>query len=166
QTFSIRFSNETGERYSFRLFAGGDRGKSAFEESLNGEQLIEFIEVKDNGKQIIIYSAPASWGTFPSQNGGYQFPMEINGYFMRGGYSPGDSGITGVTLENIYRNMTVSSFADEPWWTNFTTSDALAVLRAVSGLTALTDEQSAKLGISGEPTSADALEILRIVAGL
>ncbi|MDR2558477.1 MAG: hypothetical protein LBC86_02890, partial [Oscillospiraceae bacterium] len=39
QTFSIRFSNETGERYSFRLFAGGDRGKSAFEESLNGEQL-------------------------------------------------------------------------------------------------------------------------------
>ena len=47
-----------------------------------------------------------------------------------------------------------------------TTSDALAVLRAVAGLTALTDAESARLGISGEATTADAIRILRSVAGL
>jgi hypothetical protein len=47
-----------------------------------------------------------------------------------------------------------------------TTSDALTILRAIAGLTALTDEQSARFGINGEPDTADALRILRIVAGL
>jgi len=47
-----------------------------------------------------------------------------------------------------------------------TTTDALAVLRAVAGLTALTDAESARLGISGEATTADAVRILRSVAGL
>jgi hypothetical protein len=47
-----------------------------------------------------------------------------------------------------------------------TTADALIVLRAIAGLTALTPEQLSRYWISGEPTTEDALEILRIVAGL
>jgi hypothetical protein len=167
QTFDISFRSEAGERHSFRLFAGGDRGKSAFEESLNGEQLVEAYR-SQNGK-LIVYYPPTSWGTFPSERGGYQFPTEINGYFMRSGYSPGDSGITGVTLENIYRNMTVSSFAEAPWSIisiSFNTSDALMILRAVAGVTALTDGEMTRFEISGEPATADAMRILRVVAGL
>jgi hypothetical protein len=46
------------------------------------------------------------------------------------------------------------------------TADALLVLRAVAGLAELTDAQIARYGISGEPAAADAVRILRIVAGL
>jgi hypothetical protein len=45
------------------------------------------------------------------------------------------------------------------------TSDALAILRAVAGQITLTDAQIAKFGISGEPATADAMRILRVVAG-
>jgi hypothetical protein len=48
----------------------------------------------------------------------------------------------------------------------FTTADALAILRASVGLSALSAEQSAKFGISGNPTTADALKILRQSVGL
>jgi hypothetical protein len=47
-----------------------------------------------------------------------------------------------------------------------TTFDALTILRAIAGLTAMTDEEMARFGISGAPSTADALEVLRIVAGL
>jgi hypothetical protein len=48
----------------------------------------------------------------------------------------------------------------------FTTAEALTVLRAAAGLIELTDEQAERFAIDGEPTTADALRILRIVAGL
>jgi hypothetical protein len=47
-----------------------------------------------------------------------------------------------------------------------TTSDALTILRAIAGLTAMTDEEMARFGINGEPTTEDAMRILRSVAGL
>jgi hypothetical protein len=46
------------------------------------------------------------------------------------------------------------------------TSDALMILRAVAGLTTLTDGEAARFGVSGEPTTADAMRILQVVAGL
>jgi hypothetical protein len=48
----------------------------------------------------------------------------------------------------------------------FTTADALAVLRASVGLSPLTAAQAARFEISGTPTTADALRILRISIGL
>jgi hypothetical protein len=47
-----------------------------------------------------------------------------------------------------------------------TTDDALEILRAVAGWFKLTDAQIARYGISGAPSTADAMRILRIVAGL
>jgi sulfur carrier protein ThiS len=46
------------------------------------------------------------------------------------------------------------------------TADALEILRAVAGWFKLTDAQIARYGISGEPAAADAVRILRVVAGI
>ncbi|MCL2637261.1 MAG: hypothetical protein FWD48_02720 [Oscillospiraceae bacterium] len=46
------------------------------------------------------------------------------------------------------------------------TSDAILILRAIAGLDWLSDRDMARYNISGKPTSADAVRILRIVAGL
>jgi internalin A len=46
------------------------------------------------------------------------------------------------------------------------TADALTILRAVAGVTALTDAEAARFEISGTPATADAMRILRVVAGL
>jgi len=47
-----------------------------------------------------------------------------------------------------------------------TTSDALTVLRAATGITSLTDAEKARFGIVGELSTADALRVLRIAVGL
>ncbi|MDR2558734.1 MAG: hypothetical protein LBC86_04210, partial [Oscillospiraceae bacterium] len=62
QTFDISFRNKTGEIHSFRLFAGGDNGKGIFENSSNGESLVEIYRGQDNERQIIVYSPPSAWG--------------------------------------------------------------------------------------------------------
>ena len=49
---------------------------------------------------------------------------------------------------------------------DFTTSDALLILRAAMGLLELTDEQAERFAISGGPATADALRILRLAVGL
>ncbi|MDR2569839.1 MAG: hypothetical protein LBD23_06025 [Oscillospiraceae bacterium] len=48
----------------------------------------------------------------------------------------------------------------------YTTADALVVLRRVAGLDWLADAQKTRLGIIGEPDTADVVRILRVVAGL
>jgi surface glycoprotein (TIGR04207 family) len=48
----------------------------------------------------------------------------------------------------------------------FTTADALTVLRAAAGLTTLTAAQKTRFNIVGEPTTAHALLILQVAAGI
>ncbi|MCL2637417.1 MAG: hypothetical protein FWD48_03515 [Oscillospiraceae bacterium] len=180
QTFDMIFSSKTGERHTFRLFTGEDKGKSLFEEDMGGEMFIEIYRGQDNGRQIIVYSPPSAWGSYPNRHGNYTFPMEIEGFFISAGYVPGQSDAY-VTAEDIYRHMTVTTIRDLLWIERpelittddelvtvdeLTTADALTVLRAVAGITSLTDAESVRFGISGAPTTADALAILRKVAGL
>jgi uncharacterized membrane protein len=49
---------------------------------------------------------------------------------------------------------------------DFTTADALAILRHAAGLTPLSAADIARLGITGEPSTSDALFVLRVVAGI
>ena len=117
QTLNISFKNEAGERHSLRLFAGGDKGKSVFED---GEQLVEIYRSENNGKQIILYS-PDTWNSFPTEHGIYFFPIQIDGYFISAGYNFEDyKVILGITPEEIYKNIIITSFADEPWTINAT----------------------------------------------
>jgi hypothetical protein len=184
RTFDISLRNKTGEGYSYRFFTAGDRGRSLFER--HGEPLIEIYRSQDG--KIIIYSPLEAWGSPENEHGIYIFPMEINGFFIRATYSPWDSGITDTTPQNIYRNMVATSLKDVTWIVRYlpsgevglgdvegddvsdtdevTTSDALEILRAATGLATLTDAEKVRLGISGEPTTADALRVLRIATGL
>jgi hypothetical protein len=182
QTFDILFMNQTGEGHTFRIFAGGDRGKSIFENSLNGEQLIEVYRGQDNGRQIIVYSPLSAWGSFPNAHGGYRFPMEIDGFFISAGYNPWDSGITDITPESIYGNMTVTTIRDLTWLDRnqpgdiyeegfVTTANALEILRFVVGLPNDIEgrpQAMAAADVNGDGVidTADALEILRFVVGL
>ncbi|MDR2559750.1 MAG: dockerin type I repeat-containing protein [Oscillospiraceae bacterium] len=177
KTINIHFNSETGQIYSFRLFTGGDRGRSLFER--HGEPLVETYRSQDN--KIIIYYPLEAWGSFPNANGIYYFPMEINGYLIRAIYNPNNRNITDVTPENIYGRMTVVSLRDVTWIERHikgdvtgdgrvTTADALEILKYVAGMRSLIvgDDARAAADVNGDGKidTADALEVLRIVAGL
>jgi uncharacterized protein (DUF2141 family) len=62
-----------------------------------------------------------------------------------------------------YRNIDLVQALATP---NLTTADALTVLRAAVGLTALTSAQRTRFSITGTPATSDALRILRTAVGL
>jgi hypothetical protein len=106
-----------------------------------------------------------------NEHGAISFMMDIEGFNISVGYNRGRNNehILTVNPKEMYSDMIITSFREEPWRTipvSFTTADALTILRAVAGLTTLTDAQVARYGISGEPAAADAVAVLRIVAGL
>jgi hypothetical protein len=143
KTFDIFFRSITGEIHTYRLFTAGDKGKSSLEESMGGEQLIEIFRSQDD--RMIVYSPPKSLGFFPNVNGNYIFIIEIDGYFIDTLYNPGRSSATEVTAEKVYGNMIITSIRDITW---------------------IDRNQPGDIFGEGFVTTANALEILRFVAGL
>jgi hypothetical protein len=179
QIFVISFMNETREIQSFRLYIGGDNGRSIIQESLNEEQLIEIYRSQDG--KMIVYSPPKAWNSFPDERGLYFLPVEINGYFISAGYNPGNRNVSNVTPQSIYGNMTATTIRDLTWIDRnqpgdifgegrVTTENAIEILRFVAGLENDIRSQSvmaaADVNGDGKIDTADALEILKIVAGL
>ena len=117
--FDVFFRNEIGEIYSFRFFTAGDRGKAMIEENISRDvrgQYIELFQSRDSKSQIKVFSPSDEWVSFSNERGILYFPMEIDGYFVRAIYNPGDSGkISDVTPEEIYRDIVVTSFKDDVW---------------------------------------------------
>jgi len=155
----ITFRTEIDEIYSFRY--------NYFVENLDVNREPLFKHYINQDEYANVYSAsPNSHGNEVNERGAIFYIMEIDGMLVRTGYNRGDNEhITTFNPEEKYKDMIVTSFAESPWVIKYSTSDALAVLRAVAGLTALSDAESARLGISGEATTADAVRILRSVAG-
>jgi hypothetical protein len=84
---------------------------------------------------------------------------------------------------DFWKSAIVTSFAESPWFDKpepviedepiiedepepFTSADALIILQAAAGLIELSDEDIVRFEIDGTPTTADAMRILRLVAGL
>jgi len=156
--FDISFESEVGERFRFML---STKEKRTFEEIFGDELSLLYENQEYNTK---IYARPEN---LPDDRGVYYFCIDIDGYTVYFTRFPRDSGRSLEDfLEDIHENMIITSFRDEPWNNNFTTDDALTVLRAVAGLSELTAGQAARFGISGTPTTEDVLRILRIIAGL
>jgi hypothetical protein len=143
QTFVIFLRSEIGEIQTFRFHVGGDNGRSIIENSLNGEQLIEVYRSQDG--KIIVYSPPKAWNSFPNERSIYLLPVEINGYFITSMHSPRDSNISDITPESIYRNKSVTSIRNVTW---------------------IDRNQRGDIFGEGFVTTANAIEILRFVAGL
>jgi hypothetical protein len=160
----IVFSTEIGETYTLR-YNFVDKNLIA-----NREPLFKHYINKE--KYINVYTYPNSHDSKLNEHGAISFIMEIDGFLVRAGYNRGDN--THITTFNpveAYKDMVVTSFREAPWSTipvSFTTTDALTILRAVAGLTALTDADFARYDVNGDGKidTADALMILRIVAGL
>jgi hypothetical protein len=164
QNISIFFESEIEEWHGFNFSTDREKEEGVVRR-IFGEGVSLLYECQDN--RMKIYSPPPIWRPIPDESGNFRFPVEIDGYFIITRYLPEDAST--IVPENIYRNMTVSSFREAPWSTisvTFTTSDALTILRAIAGMVTLTDAQIARYGISGEPSTVDAMSILRVVAGL
>jgi hypothetical protein len=156
----VFFLSETGERHLF-LFYPIDIwfGVADAEKKIN-----DFFE---GYNRLNFYTSLESQDFELNENGGIFFVMEIDGFFVNIGYNRGNNEhITTFNPYETYKDMVVISFKDSPWSITFTTSDALTILRAVAGVAELTDAQIARFEISGAPATADAMRILRVVAGL
>jgi hypothetical protein len=71
------------------------------------------------------------------------------------------------SLESVdERNRNRFTLTMNDLYYRFTTADALIILQAAAGLIELNEWQIVRFEIDGEPTTADALRILRLVAGL
>jgi hypothetical protein len=137
QRVNIFFETEIGETHSYYYFLDENRNEASFPTETQNLNL--------------------------NEHGAISFTKIINGFSISVGYNRGNNEhITTFNPYEVYKDMTVSSFAEAPWSTipvTFTTSDALAILRHVAGIELLPAADS-------EITTADALAILRIVAGL
>lgn len=158
----IVFSTEIGENYTLRY--------NYFIEDIDVRGTpIARIHVNQN-KYINIHPISGSQNFRLNEHGFIPFAMEIDGFLILTGYNRGDNEhITTFNPQERYEDLIVTSFVESPWVIKpepLTTADALEVLRAVAGLTALTDAESARFGINGEATTADAVRILWSVAGL
>jgi hypothetical protein len=164
QSTYITFSTDIGETYSFSLTPN--------DENINRVTL--FTLDVNGGRNINVYSTPES--AF-NEHGAIFYLMEIDGFLVRAGYNRGKDNehITTFNPQEAYKDMIITSFAEAPWSTintvedepiSFTTAEALTILRAVAGVAELTDAQIARFEISGAPATADAMRVLRIVAGL
>ncbi|MDR2572325.1 MAG: hypothetical protein LBD23_18790, partial [Oscillospiraceae bacterium] len=109
--YHIFFESRGDERHSYYFDLSEERGEGIVERMF-GSVVSLLYENKDEGLRV--YSPPPSWGSFPDETGGYRFAMEINGFFMRAGYSPGRSS-THVTAESVYGGMTVTTIRDLTW---------------------------------------------------
>jgi hypothetical protein len=159
----ISFSTDIGETYSFRFIPNDEINRiPLLKLDLNG------------GRNVNVYSTPES--TF-NEHGAIFYLMEIDGFLIRAGYNRGKDNehITTFNPAEAYKDMIITSFAEAPWSTintvedepiSFTTAEALMILRAIAGVAALTEEEAARFEISGAPATADAVRILRVVAGL
>jgi hypothetical protein len=157
--FDISFESENGESFRFGI------------PSKERRAIVDFFEIEVTliyecqDKRMKIYTCLERW--FPSERGTYHFSMEIDGFIVHFTRFPRDNERSiDIFLKEIHENMIITSFKDEPWRTTLNTSDALLILQATAGLIELTHAQVVKFGIGGAPTTADALKILRIIAGL
>jgi hypothetical protein len=176
---NIFFESEADERHTFLFRLNAEREEGVVKR-IFGEGIFLLYENKSEG--VRVYSPPLSWGSFPDRNGGYRFPMEVNGFFIRGGYNPGNRSVTEVTPESIYGGMTVTTIRDLTWLDRnqpgdiyeegfVTTANALEILRFVVGLEndiwgRTNAMAAADVNGDGVIDAADALEILRYVVGL
>ncbi|MDR2559016.1 MAG: hypothetical protein LBC86_05680 [Oscillospiraceae bacterium] len=156
----IVFSTEIGETHTLRY--------NFVNKNNLGELLYRYnINQKD---YINVYSSSASQNFELNDGGAIFFIMEIDGFLVRAGYNRGNNhDILTVNPEEMYSDLIITSFREAPWSTmsvSFTTTDALTILRAIAGLTAMTDEEMARFEISGAPSTGDAMRLLRVVAGL
>jgi hypothetical protein len=147
--------------WDFRPMTAAER----IEERYNEEPILLYQRKDGNVK---IYAYPQSILNEVRFN---RFVMDFYGYFVWATYSHGDiTDYSNICAEEILGGVTLGSINDlevmHERRTPLNTSDALTILRAVAGVTALTDAQITRYGISGAPATADALRILRIVAGL
>jgi hypothetical protein len=147
--------------WDFRPMTAAERIKERYYE----EPILLYQSDDENVK---IYAYPRSILNEVRFN---RFVMDFYGYFVWVIYWHEDiTDYSTVSAEQLLGGVTLGSIEVledmHERRAPLTTSDALTILRAIAGLTALTDEQSARFGINGEPDTADALEVLRIVAGL
>jgi hypothetical protein len=159
----IFFLSEAGEIHSY-LFYPIDIwfGVADAEKKIN-----DFFE---GYNRLNFYTSLESQDFELNENGGIAFAMEIDGFVVSIRYGRGNNeDITTFNPQEVYKDMVVTSFREAPWSTisvTFTTTDALTILCAVAGMVTLTDAQIARYGISGTPATANAMRILRVVAGL
>jgi len=109
------------------------------------------------------------------ENNSGDFVMDFHGYFVWVIYSHRNiKNYSSVSAEELLGGITLGSIEvleamheREPTFIiPLTTADALDVLRHVAEITTLTRRQMIRFEISGRPSTADAVRILRSVAGL
>jgi hypothetical protein len=148
---SITFFCDDRGFYSFSII------ESSFFEIQEEEQI--FLYKTEDGN-VIIYDFSENFDSIYSVLLNFYF----YGYYIFGYYHDENNNTSNFCIEQFAESLVLGSIND--LIPVFTTSDALTVLRATAGLLELTDGQSARLGIDGAPASADALRILRIIAGV
>jgi hypothetical protein len=162
--FYVSFRTDIGELYTFSLLRRS--------EIATGELLFELdMGFEDRAK---VYCGMNSRDFIITRRGdiNFIFIIDINNFVFRITYFPGaypgeKSLIRSVNPEEMFKFLYgVEPWVDEPEPEPFTTEDALIILQALVGLTTLSDEDIARFGIDGTPTTADALRILQSVAGL
>ncbi|MCL2638337.1 MAG: hypothetical protein FWD48_08190 [Oscillospiraceae bacterium] len=157
--FDISFELEDGARCGFTFYM--DKNHSAYS---SFENIPASIINREKG--VYVYN------TFFD---GALAVLEINGFLVGFSYSVGFSGKSWYYFyEEFKENVIITSFKDSPWVEKvevvevepepFTTADVLIILRAVAGMTALTDEEISRFEISETPAASDALRILQIIA--
>ncbi|MCL2636881.1 MAG: hypothetical protein FWD48_00785 [Oscillospiraceae bacterium] len=161
-SIDVSFRTDIGELYNFQLSGRGkiETWEFLFELDMNFEDLVK-VYSDMNSRDFIM----TRYG-----NINFIFIIDIDNFVFRITYYPGDypgekSLIRSVNPEEIFEFL----YGVSPWVyvpEPFTTEEALIILQAVAGTIELSDEQSARFGIENAPTSADALRILRAVAGL
>jgi hypothetical protein len=160
QRVFLSFLTDIDEVYSFRFTPSG--------ENTNTDRELLFKLPISQDDYINVYSTSESQF---NEHGAIFFRMEMDGFIIRAGYNRGRNNehITTFNPQEAYKDIIITSFAEVPWSTisiSFNTFDALMILRAVAGVAELTEEEAARFEISGAPATADAMRILRIVAGI
>ncbi|MDR2558251.1 MAG: hypothetical protein LBC86_01715 [Oscillospiraceae bacterium] len=153
---SVGFLTDIGESYRFINLGRREiaKGELLFKLDMNFENLVN------------IYSTTSSQDFKLNWRGDISFIVDIDDFVFNVTYNHGDNWhIRTVNPEEMFKFL----YGVEPWVyvpEPFTTEEALIILQAAAGLTTLSDDDIARFEIDSTPTTADALRILRIVAGL
>ncbi|MDR2572567.1 MAG: hypothetical protein LBD23_20060 [Oscillospiraceae bacterium] len=148
--------------WDFRPMTAAERIKERYYE----EPILLYQSEDENVK---IYAAPQAIPRNP--NAFIRFVIDFYGYFIEATYWHEDiTDYSNISAEELLGGVTLGTINDleimHERRAPLTTSDALTILRAIAGMVTLTDAQIARYGISGTPATADAMRILRVVAGL
>jgi hypothetical protein len=155
--------NITGFLLSVSSFDNEEEMENAWNESLWSNRALNFGSIDE--KYRISYRPPSSPILY------LHWKSDLNIFWLMFSFQQQETGefatlsyedIVGLVRFTEIRVVEITALLSEM----FTTSDALLILRAVSGLVELIEEQAERFAIDGEPATADALRILRLVAGL